>query len=137
MNDPSIARQRETRTKVRRCRLEKELCASCRFSPRTDADDAHHPGVHMVEQMAMERPIADCIGGEIEARGAPRLDKHRMLARRAIALPRDQFEKMTVKVNRMAHHRIVRSEETTSELQSLMRNSYAVFCLKKKNRTEE
>src|SRR3546814_8579895 len=28
--------------------------------------------------------------------------------------------------------RIERSEEHTSELQSLMRNSYAVFCLKKK-----
>src|SRR3546814_3061258 len=28
----------------------------------------------------------------------------------------------------------VRSEEHTSELQSLMRISYAVFCLKKKNR---
>src|SRR3546814_6068260 len=30
---------------------------------------------------------------------------------------------------------IGRSEEHTSELQSLMRISYAVFCLKKKNRT--
>src|SRR3546814_5997343 len=29
-----------------------------------------------------------------------------------------------------------RSEEHTSELQSLMRISYAVFCLKKKNRTK-
>src|SRR3546814_5235846 len=29
---------------------------------------------------------------------------------------------------------VVRSEEHTSELQSLMRNSYAVFCLKKKNK---
>src|SRR3546814_7861999 len=29
---------------------------------------------------------------------------------------------------------IVRSEEHTSELQSLMRISYAVFCLKKKNK---
>src|SRR3546814_8492745 len=29
----------------------------------------------------------------------------------------------------------VRSEEHTSELQSLMRNSYAVFCLKKKKDT--
>src|SRR3546814_2598316 len=29
-----------------------------------------------------------------------------------------------------------RSEEHTSELQSLMRNSYAVFCLKKKNKNE-
>src|SRR3546814_6376415 len=31
------------------------------------------------------------------------------------------------------HSRWVRSEEHTSELQSLMRISYAVFCLKKKN----
>src|SRR3546814_1311080 len=34
-------------------------------------------------------------------------------------------------------HRIVRSEEHTSELQSLMRISYAVFCLKKKPITLE
>src|SRR3546814_3573768 len=32
-------------------------------------------------------------------------------------------------------HRHDRSEEHTSELQSLMRISYAVFCLKKKKRT--
>src|SRR3546814_2198915 len=31
------------------------------------------------------------------------------------------------------HGRLPRSEEHTSELQSLMRISYAVFCLKKKN----
>src|SRR3546814_9222652 len=31
----------------------------------------------------------------------------------------------------------VRSEEHTSELQSLMRISYAVFCLKKKNTTQK
>src|SRR3546814_8248649 len=31
----------------------------------------------------------------------------------------------------------VRSEEHTSELQSLMRISYAVFCLKKKKKTEK
>src|SRR3546814_10342186 len=30
-------------------------------------------------------------------------------------------------------HKSIRSEEHTSELQSLMRISYAVFCLKKKN----
>src|SRR3546814_10883372 len=30
-----------------------------------------------------------------------------------------------------------RSEEHTSELQSLMRNSYAVFCLKKKNQQQK
>src|SRR3546814_4124468 len=32
---------------------------------------------------------------------------------------------------------LCRSEEHTSELQSLMRISYAVFCLKKKQNTEE
>src|SRR3546814_9682626 len=31
----------------------------------------------------------------------------------------------------------VRSEEHTSELQSLMRNSYAVFCLKKKKSKQQ
>src|SRR3546814_3897268 len=34
-------------------------------------------------------------------------------------------------------HAEQRSEEHTSELQSLMRNSYAVFCLKKKNNTKQ
>src|SRR3546814_4064026 len=35
------------------------------------------------------------------------------------------------------HDRLsVRSEEHTSELQSLMRTSYAVFCLKNKNSTD-
>src|SRR3546814_8805173 len=33
--------------------------------------------------------------------------------------------------------RLARSEEHTSELQSLMRISYAVFCLKKKNKTKK
>src|SRR3546814_10719231 len=36
--------------------------------------------------------------------------------------------------NRMVDHRSERSEEHTSELQSLMRISYAVFCLKKKKK---
>src|SRR3546814_3653223 len=34
----------------------------------------------------------------------------------------------------LARRRATRSEEHTSELQSLMRISYAVFCLKKKNK---
>src|SRR3546814_6720536 len=35
-------------------------------------------------------------------------------------------------INRATFERVLRSEEHTSELQSLMRISYAVFCLKKK-----
>src|SRR3546814_5228251 len=38
-------------------------------------------------------------------------------------------------VRHMQHQVCQRSEEHTSELQSLMRNSYAVFCLKKKKKT--
>src|SRR3546814_2307824 len=34
------------------------------------------------------------------------------------------------------HHAALRSEEHTSELQSLMRISYAVFCLKKKTKNQ-
>src|SRR3546814_4027734 len=37
-----------------------------------------------------------------------------------------------VRVESLRVHRELRSEEHTSELQSLMRISYAVFCLKKK-----
>src|SRR3546814_2682122 len=35
-----------------------------------------------------------------------------------------------------ARRQVLRSEEHTSELQSLMRISYAVFCLKKKNKNK-
>src|SRR3546814_948974 len=38
-------------------------------------------------------------------------------------------------MDRIVRGIVVRSEEHTSELQSLMRISYAVFCLKQKNKT--
>src|SRR3546814_2089536 len=42
-----------------------------------------------------------------------------------------------VKASQALYDRIARSEEHTSELQSLMRISYAVFCLKKKKEEYE
>src|SRR3546814_4500671 len=42
-----------------------------------------------------------------------------------------QFAK--ARIGRVSDRLFIRSEEHTSELQSLMRISYAVFCLKKKN----
>src|SRR3546814_8246328 len=46
---------------------------------------------------------------------------------------RDEFEPGLDRQVRVCHRlRLDRSEEHTSELQSLMRISYAVFCLKKK-----
>src|SRR3546814_9655280 len=56
-----------------------------------------------------------------------------------VALGVWQLHRKTWKEHLLAHYAanetlppIARSEEHTSELQSLMRNSYAVFCLKKK-----
>src|SRR3546814_6520152 len=40
-----------------------------------------------------------------------------------------------IALEKQGRHRYYRSEEHTSELQSLMRSSYAVLCLKKKNNT--
>src|SRR3546814_9061694 len=50
----------------------------------------------------------------------------------------DRRNRLKRNLRRVAHapvHQPGRSEEHTSELQSLMRISYAVFCLKKKNHT--
>src|SRR3546814_3417356 len=45
----------------------------------------------------------------------------------------NRFELPGLWLNSDELHALLRSEETTSELQSLMRISYAVFCLKKKS----
>src|SRR3546814_7857879 len=47
-----------------------------------------------------------------------------------------QLWRLLQRSRRGQHLRTERSEEHTSELQSLMRISYAVFCLKKKNQTK-
>src|SRR3546814_19590864 len=44
-----------------------------------------------------------------------------------------EIDLVDVRIAGGERHGADRSEEHTSELQSLMRNSYAVFCLKKKN----
>src|SRR3546814_5059196 len=43
-----------------------------------------------------------------------------------------EFERTVSRLEEMRSEEYLRSEEHTSELQSLMRTSYAVFCLKKK-----
>src|SRR3546814_5528611 len=48
----------------------------------------------------------------------------------------DSFKRMIDFYARLIVTSAGRSEEHTSELQSLMRLSYAVFCLKKKNHTQ-
>src|SRR3546814_1481199 len=60
------------------------------------------------------------------AASEPRLDIH---------WPRHSRESGNGQEEGGARALLIRSEEHTSELQSLMRISYAVFCLKKKNKT--
>src|SRR3546814_4517788 len=48
----------------------------------------------------------------------------------------DRFKAKATKAKQAQSRMKRRSEEHTSELQSLMRNSYAVFCMKKKNNTQ-
>src|SRR3546814_7196400 len=57
--------------------------------------------------------------------------QERTVKRRAF----DDSQRFAGTSRRPLHDRPGRSEEHTSELQSLMRISYAVFCLKKKNNT--
>src|SRR3546814_6093397 len=45
----------------------------------------------------------------------------------------EYLAKFRLRGQQLVHHERARSEEHTSEIQSLMRNSYAVFCLKQKN----
>src|SRR3546814_4474753 len=65
-------------------------------------------------------------GNAADGHGGRRLRLRRHVARGLLCLRRHDSR----------FDRGVRSEEHTSELQSLMRISYAVFCLKKKNKTK-
>src|SRR3546814_6063088 len=106
-----------------------------RGGDRSDAGKVHQqPGqggvAHRLADRLLDPPDADLLGcdqvGNVEQdlarqRGQPILlrvvQAREQIAQTSPALRRDDAE---------------RSEEHTSELQSLMRISYAVFCLKKK-----
>src|SRR3546814_3464343 len=75
---------------------------------------------------------------------AGKVDEHRLVGGVGAAVPanprRPVIDRQRHRHDRpfetaeRAAYRLGRSEEHTSELQSLMRISYAVFCLKKKNK---
>src|SRR3546814_14484888 len=95
----------------------------CRRPPRSTRTDTLFPYTTLFR--SLHRDLAYPADGR--ARGA-RLLRH--VGRRADAcLP------ASTESARSGHRArsLARSEEHTSELQSLMRISYAVFCLKKKN----
>src|SRR3546814_3037964 len=75
-------------------------------------------------------------GWKAQAGHSGRDERHASLHRRRCRIPPGQ-PAIACSTNPVMYAQYVpnRSEEHTSELQSLMRISYAVFCLKKKNKT--
>src|SRR3546814_9502560 len=67
-------------------------------------------------------------------RGRQRQRRPRRRAQGGRAAQDEAAQETVVRGMGRRSHRAARSEEHTSELQSLMRISYAVFCLKKKNK---
>src|SRR3546814_6240743 len=79
--------------------------------------------------------VAEHEGGAAGAAVRPAVGRHRM------AVDQDAVAEALLGLRHQAAQRLVvgpvRSEEHTSELQSLMRISYAVFCLKKKKKQQK
>src|SRR3546814_7586289 len=108
--------------------------ADARIKPAAD-EDAHqigpeaHPDIIGCDLVIGEAKVVEQQPeGEIGERIADLVDEDEdQHDNRALT-----FEELNERRPDRAQHR--RSEEHTSELQSLMRNSYAVFCLKKKKK---
>src|SRR3546814_7153454 len=88
-----------------------------RRPPRSTRTDTLFPYTTLF--LSSGRGLVDHQPGRIRPQSRPRIAQARGARRQAVAPARQGGRKM-------------RSEEHTSELQSLMRISYAVFCLKKK-----
>src|SRR3546814_7969063 len=97
------------------------------------ADDAQQPvprrqhGHHRIVDQAEEAGLAQIVGG-IEA--FRRRHHQHQLASAGLG----QRHHVSTDMLQQLRLHLLRSEEHTSELQSLMRISYAVFCLKKKKK---
>src|SRR3546814_2258444 len=85
--------------------------------------EAAHPRARLGQLSPQRRKEAN----EEEGQGEPQAQPNEHGQRR-------QGRQNQCRPERRAHERPGRSEEHTSELQSLMRISYAVFCLKKKKK---
>src|SRR3546814_7253505 len=94
-----------------------------------DLGDLRHPGIGEQDDM---RAARFRLAGELDDIGliAAIVEHDQRIALADIEQRIETFERE--RRNRMH----VRSEEHTSELQSLMRISYAVFCFKKKKQTK-
>src|SRR3546814_5990195 len=102
-----------------------------RRPPRSTRTDTRFPYTTLFRSQHAAAAFIDCDAAQHDRRAAG-LDRPGMDQIVALAHPDVRPHPAVGR-----HFRIFdRSEEHTSELQSLMRISYAVFCLKKKNNTK-
>src|SRR3546814_4972816 len=93
------------------------------------AKSVSEPPMARASRMRMKKPRSGSVAKACTEVSTPE---------RTMKVPMSDSEKVRM-ASRMVHTFSAlrfRSEEHTSELQSLMRISYAVFCLKKKNKTQ-
>src|SRR3546814_3073960 len=96
------------------------------------------PGIDGVAAEARRRVRAGVDGGELHG-AAETVERKRPRQRDHVATVDDAPAEAALALGMLVEvhaRRVLRSEEHTSELQSLMRISYAVFCLKKKRNNE-
>src|SRR3546814_9568115 len=102
----------------------------CRASPRPggDVEQPVDVGKRRMDRLAVHHQLmVDQVGGRPRHAGALQVGGG------GVQVELDGLEVALDEVGLARRREAKRSEEHTSELQSLMRNSYAVFCLKKKN----
>src|SRR3546814_9238125 len=111
----------------------RELVEPVLMLPRTECETHHQRIVIRRDGDAVLREHADVIFEVV-----PDLE-HRFVGEKRVEAPDRVGERHLLGLfgehvdATMAERDVTRSDEHTSELQSLMRISYAVFCLKKKN----
>src|SRR3546814_5867502 len=102
-----------------------------RRPPRSTRTDTLFPYTTLFRSPHQPRSGQETVRGMDAARGGPLMDRDRDDdPRRLLEQARQLHDQGRGRVRGRGEDR--RSEEHTSELQSLMRISYAVFCLKKK-----
>src|SRR3546814_6557137 len=107
-----------------------------RRPPRSTRTDTLFPYTTLFRSRECDR-----LGVEIAARDNAAVAEHERIVGDRVRLDAQRLAGAAEKVEAGTEHLrlaaqavwVLRSEEHTSELQSLMRISYAVFCLKKKN----
>src|SRR3546814_8482972 len=107
-----------------------------RLPPRSTRTDTRVPYTTLFRSVPRIGPRRE-LKAALESHWSGRTDAAALLKTAAGLRAANWARQHALGVTRIPSNDFSRSEEHTSELQSLMRISYAVFCLKKKNKTHK